>query len=106
MSEYVKAADRVLARAKRGIGLAVIDHPCHTCRYHRAGFVFDTCANPIVLLAASQAESDYDRKALRESSVQRGKDYHRGEVVCGPDATLWERKLTFWERVFGEYPEE
>lgn len=90
---YLEAARRVMQRAERGEGKAVIDQPCSTCRYSRfALFGLDErrCTHPVVKLAASQGDDDYARDRLGECKAQRSRSSPYGEVVCGPDGTLWE----------------
>lgn len=94
MSIYLENAKRVLAKAEEGIGTGRIDKPCAKCRYGAVDkFGFMNCKNPIVALAASQADDDYAMQRLSKCDTQRSINSIWGTVVCGPDAALFEEEV-------------
>lgn len=93
-NQYIENARKVLSRAEEGMGSGRIDKPCHKCRFHKYSFLElrSRCTNPIVVLAASQAEDEYGMKRLISPSEQRSKYSCFGTIVCGPEAVLFEDK--------------
>ncbi len=93
-NRYIQNAKRVIALTEKGIGSARIDKPCKKCRFHKFSFLHlhNVCKNPVVMLAASQASNEYGMERLLDPSHQRSKNSSYGEIVCGPDAVLFEER--------------
>lgn len=89
-THYVAASERVLEEAKRRSLSYVGD--CADCKWKGAysgGGDYD-CNNPLVILASRNQTDAYRRDRIRGIQEQRDKRSMYGEVVCGPDGTLFE----------------
>lgn len=98
MNQYIKNAEQVLKNAEKMRGR--LDMPCQICKHVRFGLVDETCANPIVLLAAATADDPDDGKWIVRCSEQRSKRSMWGPVVCGPNGDLWEPRPKPWWKLW------
>lgn len=84
---------------------ATYQGPCRQCRWCESEFLGDEyrdeCHNPIVRTAAFGISDHYHRERSVRCTEQRDSRSIYGEVFCGPNGMLFEKKAPFLARLFG-----